>query len=102
MAEQLVAQTMFALERLGDRPGAPIADDFLDTLSRACAALLAADTNLNTPAKQRQGAETVAIHIVRHLRRYREEQSETGVSAFQRMVSSQEIPEEMRRSWSNS
>lgn len=102
MAEQLVAQTMFSLERLSNVPGGAHADDFLDLFGRSFAAVLAADTNLNTPAKLREGVEAVAVHVFRHLKRYVEEQRETGVPALDRMIAAHPIPEEMKRAWNDS
>lgn len=102
MAEQFVAQIIFSLERLSNLPGSPIADDFLDLLARAGAVMLAADTNLSTPAKQRLGAETLAAHILRHQKRYRAEEAETGTAAINRILASNPIPDEMRRYWNDS
>ena len=102
MVEQLVPQTIFAMERLATEANAPLADDFLDILARAAAAILAADTNLTTPQLRRLGAETVATHVLRHLDRYRAEEAETGMSAFHRMLGSYEIPEAVRKTWSDS
>ena len=102
MVEQLVPQTVFAMERLATEENAPLADDFLDILARAAAAMLAADTNLNTPAKRRLGAETVAAHISRHLERYRAEEAKTGTPAFHRILASYEIPDTLKKAWSDS
>jgi hypothetical protein len=102
MAEQVIAQTVFSLDRLGSEPGAPLADDLMDMFGRAFAAALAADTNLNTPAKLRDGVEAVAVHVVGHLKRYVEEQRETGISTLQRMIAAHPIPEEMKRAWNDS
>lgn len=101
MAEQYIAQSVFSVERLLSEPGAPLADDMLDIIARAAAVLLAADTNLNTPGKLRQGAETVAAHVLRHLKRYKAEEAETGTAAFHRILASNPIPEEMKRYWNN-
>lgn len=102
MAEQFVAQMMFTIERLQSEPNAPIADDFLDIVARAAAAALSGDTHLTTPGKLRQGAETVAAHILRHLKRYKAEEAETGVPALQRILGANAIPDEMKRYWNDS
>ncbi|MEG3182143.1 hypothetical protein [Sphingomonas sp. LT1P40] len=102
MAEQFVAQMIFTLDRLTSEPGSPLADDFIDILARAAAVMLSADTNLDTPARQRQGAETVAVHILRHLKRYRAEEGETGRGAFYRILEANPIPDEMKRYWNDS
>lgn len=102
MVGQLVAHTIFGIERLGSTPNAPLADDFLDLLARASAVMLAADSNLDTPQKRRLGAETVAVHVLRHLNRYREEEAQTGTLAFHRMLAENEIPEVMKKAWNNS
>lgn len=102
MVGQLVAHTIFGIERLGSVPDAPLADDFLDLLARGCAVMLAADTNLDTPQKRRLGAETVAAHVLRHLNRYCDEEAETGTLTFHRMLAENEIPEEMKKAWNNS
>lgn len=102
MVGQLVAQTIFGIERLGDRPDASLADDFLDIIARAAAVMLAADTNLSTPAKRRLGADTVAAHALRHLNRYTAEQDESGMLALHRMLAENEIPAAMRKAWDNS
>ncbi|RYG84544.1 MAG: hypothetical protein EON59_13260 [Alphaproteobacteria bacterium] len=102
MAGQLVAHTTFGIERLASEAHAPLADDFLDILARASAAMIAADTHLDTPAKLRLGAETVASHVLRHLKRYRAEAEETGTAAFHRILSENEIPEVMKKAWNDS
>lgn len=102
MAEQFVAQMVFTIERLQSEPNAPISDDFLDIVARAAAAALSGDTHLTTPGKLRQGAETVAAHILRHLKRYKAEEAKTGISALQRILASNAIPDEMKRHWNNS
>ncbi|WP_342248591.1 hypothetical protein [Sphingomonas sp. OTU376] len=102
MVEQLVPQTIYSLERLGSIEKAPLADDYFDTFARACAVMIAADTNLDTPAKSRMAAEAMAVHVLRHVKRYLEEEIETGTSAFQRMLNDFEIPEEMKRAWEDS
>ena len=102
MVGQYVAQTIFAIERLGNTPDAPLADDFLDIVARAAAVMLAADTNLSTPGKRRLGAEAVATHVLRHLNRYSAEQAETGTPVLHRMLAENEIPPEMRKTWNNS
>lgn len=102
MAEQFVAQMVFTIERLQSEPNAPIADDFLDIMARVAAAALSGDTHLTTPGKLRQGAETVAAHVLRHLKRYKAEEDETGVAALHRILATNEIPDEMKRYWNDS
>lgn len=102
MAEQFVAQMIFSLDRLSSAPNMPLADDFLDILARAAAAMLSADTQLSTPAKLRHGAETYVAHVLRHLKRFKAEEAETGVAAFHRILATNEIPEEMKRYWNDS
>lgn len=102
MAGQLVAHTIFGIERLGPGTEVPLADDFLDVLTRAAAVMLAADTNLKTPGKQRLGAETVAAHVLRHMKRYRAEEAETGTFTIHRMIAENPVPEAMRKAWDNS
>lgn len=102
MAEQFVAQTIFTVERLGSKPNAPLADDVLDIVARVAAAMLSGDTHLDTPQKLRQGAETVAAHVLRHLKQYKAEEAETGIAALQRILASSSIPEEMKRYWNQS
>jgi hypothetical protein len=101
MVGQLVSHTIFGIERLGSMPDVPLADDFIDVLSRAAAVMLAADTNLKTPRDLRLGAETVAAHVLKHLVRYRAEEAETGSTTFNRMLAQHEIPEVMRKAWDN-
>jgi hypothetical protein len=102
MVEQLVPQTIYAMERLATVEKAPLADDYLDIVARAAAAMLAADTNLDTPAKRRLGAETVAAHILRHLDRYRAEEAETGIAAFHRVLGGYEVPDALKQAWRDS
>jgi len=102
MAEQFLAQSVFSIERLASEPNAPLADDLLDIIARAAAAVLSADTHLNTPGKLRQGAETVAAHTLRHLKRYKAEEAETGVAALHRILATNPIPDEMKRYWNDS
>lgn len=102
MAEQYIAQSVFSVEHLLSEPGAPLADDMIDIIARAAAVILSADTHLTTPGKLRQGAETVAAHVLRHLKRYKAEEAETGTSALNRILASNPIPEEMKRYWNNS
>lgn len=102
MAGQLVAQTIFVMERTASIADAPLADDFIDILARAAAVMLAADTNLKTPGKRRAGAETVAAHILRHMNRYRAEETETGVYTIHRMLAENPIPEALRKAWEDS
>jgi len=102
MAGQLVAQTIFGMERLAEIENAPLSDDFIDILARAAGAVLAMDTNLKTPGKRRLAAETVAVHVLRHLNRYRAEEAETGHFTFLRMLAENEIPEAMKKSWNDS
>lgn len=102
MIRQLVPQTVFALERLADVENAPLADDFVDLFARAAAVMLAADTNLDTSQKQRLGAETVAAHVLRHLKRYVAEQEQEGQTVFHQLLAGYDIPEELRRAWQDS
>ena len=102
MVGQLVAHTIFGIERLGSMPNALLADDFLDVLARAAAVMRAADSNLDTPQKRRLGAETVAAHVLRHLNRYRDEAEKTGSLTFHRMMAENEIPDVMKRAWDDS
>ena len=102
MAEQFVAQLIFSMEHLQTEPNAPLADDFIDIVARVVAITLAADTHLSTPAKLRMGAETVAAHVLRHVKRYRAEEQETGESALNRVLVTNEIPEEMKQAWNDS
>lgn len=108
MAGQFAAQAIFSIERLAlkENPDLEadflIADDFVDIVARVAAAMIAADTNFDTPAKLRLGAETFASHVLRHAKRYREEQAETGVATLHRMLGENEIPDEMKRHWNNS
>jgi hypothetical protein len=102
MVGQLVAHTIFGIERLGSVPNAPLADDFIDIVSRAVAVMLAADTNLDTPRNRRLAAETVAVHVLRHLNRYRDEAAETGATTFHRMLVENPIPDAMRKAWDDS
>ncbi|APR51975.1 hypothetical protein CA223_06910 [Sphingomonas koreensis] len=102
MAEQFVAQSIFSIEHLATQPNAPISDDMLDIVARIAAVILSADTHLNTPGKLRLGAETVAAHVLRHLKRYKAEETETGVAALHRILATNPIPEEMKRYWNNS
>lgn len=102
MAGQLVAQTIFGIERRQSPPGSLLADDFIDLVARPLAALLAADINLKTPRDLRLGADTVAAYILKHAVRYRAEEAETGVTAFNRMLAENPIPDEMRKAWNDS
>lgn len=102
MVEQLVPQTVFAMERLATVEKAPLADDFLDIFARAAAVMLAADTNLTTPQLRRLGADTVATHVLRHMERYRAEEAETGIAAFHRVLGSYEIPDAIKKTWNDS
>jgi len=102
MAEQLVPQVIYAMERMATIEKAPLADDFIDIFARAVGVMLAADTNIDTPQKERLGAETVANHILRHLRRYKAEEEREGTAAFHRMLASYELPDELKRAWQDS
>ena len=102
MIGQMVAQTIFSLDRLGGANGAPLADDFHDLFARGIAAMIAADTNIQLPQDLSRIAETVMVHVLRNLWRYHAEQQKTGVPALRRMLADNPIPEEMKRSWNNS
>lgn len=102
LVEQVVPQIIYAMERMGTVPEAPLADDFLDIFARAAAVMLAADTNFKTPRDLRLGAETMAVHVLGHMIRYRAEAEQSGRPAFHRMLADYEMPEEIKRAWENS
>ncbi|UYY60081.1 hypothetical protein [Sphingomonas sp. S2-65] len=102
LVRQIVPQAIFSLDRMGQTPGAPLADDFIDLFSRACAMMLAADTNLNTSQKLRLGAEAVSSHVLRHLKRYRAYQDEHGGTVLGEILEENPVPDVVKQAWLSS
>lgn len=101
LVQQFVTQALYALERMSADPAAPIADDYIDTFARCIAVMLAADTRITTPQKQRLGAETAAAHVLRHLKNFQAFQQEQGGTVLQEMMEASPIPDEVKRAWEN-
>lgn len=99
MVEQFIPQTLYALEHMVAEESPPLIDDLIDVIARAAAVIIAADRALQTPAKRRLGAETIAAHVLRHVNRYHTEEKETGIPPLERILDNFVVPDALRKAW---